>query len=68
MAGNISVSSRMNVWRPSGDCVYFTSLTKASANNNGESELRPPEPQAVPQEMDSTTGQSQDSKQTIALC
>ncbi len=30
--------------RPSGGCVYFISLTKASANNNGESELRPPEP------------------------
>lgn len=43
MAGNISVSSRMNVWRPLGGHVYFTSLTKASANNNGDSELRPPE-------------------------
>ncbi len=29
---------------PSGGRVYFTSLTKASANNNSESELRPPEP------------------------
>lgn len=25
-------------------------------------------PQAVPQEMDPTTGQSQDRKQTVALC
>lgn len=25
-------------------------------------------PQAVPQEMDHTTGQSQDTKQTVALC
>lgn len=43
-SGTIFDLLRMNVRRPPSVLVYFTSLTKASANNNGKPELRPQEP------------------------